>query len=115
MTNSERCQYALAVSMRLHNYLQDPIFNFYFIRRSPLLRLASDNVMAGEAIPWYNAYPNPRNDKPVVVTRNEVLAWPKNGQKPGVDFLLIDLRRTDHEVRLSRCSPAHAKGPSREG
>ncbi|KAK4934236.1 hypothetical protein LTR10_024436 [Elasticomyces elasticus] len=55
--------------------------------------------MAGEATPLYNAYPKPRNDKPAVVTRNEVLAWLKNGQNPGVDFLLIDLRRTDHQVR----------------
>nr|KAK5432350.1 hypothetical protein LTR18_011139 [Exophiala xenobiotica] len=54
--------------------------------------------MAGEATPWYNAYPKPRKDKPAVVTRNEVLAWLKNGQNPGVDFLVIDLRRTDHQV-----------------
>ena len=48
---------------------------------------------------WYSAYPQPRNESPKAVTRKEMLDWLKNGQKPGVDFLLIDLRRTDHEVR----------------
>lgn len=71
--------------------------------------------MAAEAAPWYVTYPKPRNDKPAVVTRNEVLHWLNNGQKPGVDFLLIDLRRTDHEVSLSRRSPANAHRSSREG
>jgi hypothetical protein len=52
---------------------------------------------------WHSAYPQPRNETPNVVTRKAVLGWLKDGQKPGVDFLLIDLRRTDHEVRTPSC------------
>jgi hypothetical protein len=60
------------------------------------------SVMATSTAPaWHNAYPQPRNDVPNVVTRKAVLGWLQDGQKPGVDFLLIDLRRTDHEVRTS--------------
>jgi arsenical-resistance protein 2 len=52
-------------------------------------------------VPWYNAYPEPRNGNPFVVTRQQLLDWLSSGQKPGVDFLLIDLRRADHKVRPS--------------
>lgn len=47
---------------------------------------------------WHSAYPQPRNETPNAMTRRAVLGWLQDGQKPGVDFLLIDLRRTDHEV-----------------
>jgi hypothetical protein len=50
---------------------------------------------------WHEAYPAPRNQSPkTVIPRQELLQWLQDGQKkPGVDFLLVDLRRTDHEVR----------------
>lgn len=47
---------------------------------------------------WHEAYPNPRNQSPDVLERKELLARFEKGEKPGVDFLLVDLRRTDHEV-----------------
>lgn len=47
---------------------------------------------------WYEAYPEPRNQQPGAITREDLLAKLQQGQKPGVDFLLVDLRRTDHEV-----------------
>ncbi|KAK5187901.1 hypothetical protein LTR99_011172, partial [Exophiala xenobiotica] len=46
---------------------------------------------------WHDAYPKPRNPLPNVVKRDDLLQWLKDGQKSGVDFLLVDLRRTDHE------------------
>ncbi|OQV03047.1 Rhodanese-like domain-containing protein isoform 1 [Cladophialophora immunda] len=46
---------------------------------------------------WYEAYPKPRNQSPTAVSRQELLQWLQGGKVPGVDFLLIDLRRTDHE------------------
>ncbi|MCJ1387747.1 hypothetical protein MMC18_000590 [Xylographa bjoerkii] len=46
---------------------------------------------------WYDAYPKPRNQSPAILKRNELLARFQKGEKPGIDFLLVDLRRTDHE------------------
>ncbi|KEF56314.1 uncharacterized protein A1O9_07895, partial [Exophiala aquamarina CBS 119918] len=46
---------------------------------------------------WHDAYPKPRNQSPVAVTRQELLQWLQDGKTPGLDFLLVDLRRTDHE------------------
>lgn len=54
--------------------------------------------MAQEAA-WYDAYPKPRNQSPAIVRREELLQWLKDGQKPGVEFLLVDLRLNDHKVR----------------
>lgn len=54
--------------------------------------------------PWHAAYPAPRNAEPLGATREEVLAMLKaqlkdqNSSCPR-DFVLVDLRRTDHEVR----------------
>jgi len=47
---------------------------------------------------WHDAYPKPRNQTPAALERKELLARFQKGEKPGVDFLLVDLRRTDHEV-----------------
>ena len=52
------------------------------------------------ATPWYAAYPEPRNKDPDSISRADLLQRFQAGQKPGVDFLLIDLRRTDHEVYI---------------
>lgn len=54
--------------------------------------------MAAQESAWYDAYPKPRNQSPAVVSRQELLQWLQNGKMPGGDFLLVDLRRTDHEV-----------------
>ncbi|ETI25433.1 hypothetical protein G647_02206 [Cladophialophora carrionii CBS 160.54] len=64
---------------------------------------------------WHEAYPTPRNQSPKVVTRQELRQWLQEGQKPGVDFLLVDLRRTDHEggtIRGSINLPAQSLYPS---
>ena len=51
-----------------------------------------------EQPPWHAAYPAPRNKHPPSITTKDLLSSLKSGQKPGVDLLLIDLRRNDHEV-----------------
>ncbi len=57
--------------------------------------------------PWHAAYPKPRNAQPESLPRQDLLKKLRAGQKPGVDFLLVDLRRTDHEVgRLSATAPS---------
>lgn len=53
--------------------------------------------------PWHSAYPAPRNSNPRAVSRDEVRKWLDEGLVPGKDFVLVDLRRADHEV----CSRNH--------
>lgn len=48
--------------------------------------------------PWHEAFPAPRTTAPTI-SRQEVLQWFREGKKPGKDFVLVDLRRADHEVR----------------
>jgi arsenical-resistance protein 2 len=48
--------------------------------------------------PWFEAYPPPKNLQSKTVTREELRQWILDGQKPGKDFLLVDVRRDDHEV-----------------
>lgn len=47
--------------------------------------------------PWHEAFPAPRSTA-ASITREEVLRWFQEGKKPGKDFVLVDLRRVDHEV-----------------
>jgi arsenical-resistance protein 2 len=59
--------------------------------------------VAASPPPWHAAYPAPRNPKPDGMTREEVLALlnaqakDKSSNSPK-DFVLVDLRRADHEV-----------------
>jgi len=49
--------------------------------------------------PWYAAYPPPRHLQPGCVTREELLSMLKDGENVTAnDFVLVDLRRADHEV-----------------
>ncbi len=50
--------------------------------------------------PWHDAYPTPNNANPASIHRSELLQLFKDGQRPGVDFLIVDLRRMDHEVSV---------------
>ena len=47
---------------------------------------------------WHDAYPQPREGPPDSIQRDELLDRIRSGQKAGKDFLLIDLRRNDHQV-----------------
>lgn len=55
--------------------------------------------MASEGAPWHAAYPKPKNADPEAISREEVLRRLNRGNQPDRDFLLVDLRRNDHEVR----------------
>jgi arsenical-resistance protein 2 len=62
-------------------------------------------------LPWHAAYPAPRTAEPRGIAREEVLAMLKAQLKDqnssGLrDFLLVDLRRVDHEVRHIYYLPA---------
>ena len=49
--------------------------------------------------PWHAAYPAPRNAEPAAVTREEVLALMEStGDAAHRAYVLVDLRRNDHEV-----------------
>lgn len=62
--------------------------------------------MASEAVPWHAAYPKPKNTAPGSISRSELMERLNRGEQPGLDFLLIDLRRNDHEVRrITKISP----------
>ncbi|KAL1981883.1 hypothetical protein VTN96DRAFT_2070 [Rasamsonia emersonii] len=48
-------------------------------------------------VPWYAAYPPPRNVAPSL-SREELLQWFQDERKRvGKDFVLVDLRRSDFE------------------
>ena len=48
---------------------------------------------------WHETFPNPRNQSPDAITRQDLLERLQKDQKPGIDFLLVDLRKTDYQVR----------------
>jgi arsenical-resistance protein 2 len=51
-----------------------------------------------EQKPWHAAYPKPVSTA-VFLPQETVLEWMESGEKvPGRDFVLVDLRRMDHEV-----------------
>jgi hypothetical protein len=47
--------------------------------------------------PWHAAFPAPRNTARSI-SREEMLQWMREGKQPGKDYVLVDLRRNDHEV-----------------
>ncbi|KAL8929091.1 MAG: hypothetical protein Q9172_000634 [Xanthocarpia lactea] len=60
----------------------------------------SDPSSQNTAPPWHDSYPPPKSVLSSI-HRTELLHWFQEGEKPGKDFILIDLRRTDHEVSQS--------------
>lgn len=64
-----------------------------------LKQMASTDALA----PWHAAYPPPRNKTPAVIMRQDVLEMIKNSNNiAGRNYVLVDLRRTDHEVSSQR-------------
>lgn len=51
---------------------------------------------------WHEAYPAPRNTSPSVMERKDLLAHLQGGKRPGVDFVVVDLRKNDYEVLPKR-------------
>ena len=48
-------------------------------------------------IPWHSAYPEPRSE-PGSITREQVLQLLRQDTASGKAFMIIDLRRIDHEA-----------------
>ncbi|KAJ8102363.1 Rhodanese-like domain-containing protein [Lipomyces tetrasporus] len=64
--------------------------------------------------PWYAAYPEARTAA-ASISRAGLLEWFRQGKQPGRDFLLVDLRRTDHDggtIRGSLNLPAQSLYPT---
>jgi arsenical-resistance protein 2 len=52
--------------------------------------------------PWYAAYPDPKDRNPAGILRQDVLEMLKQGNSStSKDFVLVDLRRNDHQVPCS--------------
>lgn len=74
---------------------------------------ATRTIMTDQEQPWYAAYP-PVRSKPESISRSALLQLLKQSSEDE-RFVLVDLRRTDHEVRLRRidspypwpCWPIH--------
>ena len=51
--------------------------------------------------PWHEAFPAPREGQSASVAREELLGWLEEGGSGNVigrDFVLVDVRRNDHQV-----------------
>lgn len=69
--------------------------------KSSSIKMATGNLGAGEQAvekPWHAAYPAPKTTA-AGLTRETLLSWMLEGKVAGKDFVLVDLRRTDFEVR----------------
>jgi hypothetical protein len=70
--------------------------------------------------PWHAAYPDTKSI-PSTMTRAELFDMMNSNKKAGVDYVLVDLRRADHEVRRTGlkiwiiCHDADGYVVSREG
>ncbi len=54
--------------------------------------------MSEQPIPWEQVVPGALNTSPQLITRDALLEMFRAGQKPGLNFLLVDVRREDHKV-----------------
>lgn len=81
---------------------------FPLIRKSTTMAAAPTATDAGanKETPWHAAFPSPKNKAPTV-PRAEVLEWLKQSKNSSgaLDFVLVDLRRADHEVSLQGSPP----------
>lgn len=58
--------------------------------------MASTNLKTER--PWFEAYPPPKNRQSETVTREGLRQWILEGQSTDKKFILVDVRREDHEV-----------------
>ena len=56
---------------------------------------------------WHEKYPKPQTDTPAAISKDELLARMKSGETGGKDFVVVDLRRNDHEVRSVLVTPIY--------
>lgn len=50
--------------------------------------------------PWHAAFPAPKDAELGSLSREEVLQMIKGANKNAQDFVLVDVRRNDHEVSI---------------
>lgn len=48
--------------------------------------------------PWHAAFPAPKSTPPSL-SREELLGWIREGKQVGKDYVLVDVRRNDYEVK----------------
>lgn len=71
----------------------------YFVTLKVNRICLSEMSSTDAATPWHAAYPSPLCKTPAAMTRQEVLNMIKDGKNiAGKTYVLVDLRRTDHEV-----------------
>ncbi|KAF5618611.1 oxidoreductase [Fusarium sp. NRRL 52700] len=72
---------------------------------------SSEMASTDTATPWHAAYPLPLNKTPVAMTRQAALEMMKDSENiAGKDYVLIDLRRTDHELTHSAIQGGTIRG-----
>lgn len=82
---------------RIYNTIAVPALKKFSLVCYPSRRMAS--TISETAAPWHAAYPTPSDRQPGSITRDAVLELMKNESSiAGKDFVLVDLRRVDHEV-----------------
>ncbi|KAL7942071.1 Rhodanese-like domain-containing protein [Trichoderma barbatum] len=93
---------------------QLPIFRT--ISAKQLFLQAATVAMDAPETPWHTAFPAPRKQEPGTMTRREVLKMMNDRESvAGKDYLLVDLRRTDHQggtIRGSINLPAQSLYPA---
>ena len=67
--------------------------------RAPATEGSEKGKGTGAELPWHAAFP-PVRSMPDRVTKEEVLGWSRHGEKSASDYVLVDVRRMDHEVHL---------------
>jgi hypothetical protein len=93
-------QYMTLKGLQFNTKLLFPIGN-YCCKSSSSASMATSNPSVSEPAvekPWHAAYPAPKTIA-AVITRESLLSWMLEGKIAGKDFVLVDLRRTDFEVR----------------
>ncbi|KAI5862480.1 Rhodanese-like domain-containing protein [Durotheca rogersii] len=77
--------------------------------------MSSTTAPAGAAQPWYAAFPEPKDAAPAALSRDAVLQRLRDSAPGDRAFVLVDVRRADHEggtVRGSLNLPAQSLYPS---
>lgn len=72
----------------------------FSITRSSIFEQPAMSANSIATHPWYAAYPEAHSE-PRTITRQEVLELLKSSTPPEKAFVLVDLRRNDHEASTS--------------
>ena len=87
-------------------FIDSPIVSIQLalLRFFSQLNMAHPSPASKEAeVPWHSSYPLPRNTNVSSISRTELIQMFRDSQRPGKDFVLVDLRRSDHEVEFCNC------------